>query len=262
MAINLATLAKEIDGVIEYIYPKTVAKIVEFTPTQSVEDKLKELDERLGGIDIDQALTNYYNKSQIKDLVYKPIRIHHVHVSPEVMEVGSTQAVTVYWEADRAPTSMNVDGVPIQIPTATGSKVFTNITNDRTFTVSVTDAGTDTLPPYTDTKATTARFQNGIYWGAATIPPEYNSSFIMTLGGKQLKQSPSGKYEANAGSNQYIFFACPSNFSPIFNVSGFIGGFELVATINYTNVYGHTVAYSIYKTANLNLGHTVFLVFE
>ena len=262
MAINLATLAKEIDGVIEYIYPKTVAKIVEFTPTQSVEDKLNELDQAIKNMDIETALASYYTKTQIKDLIYRPIRVHHVHVSPEVVEAGSTQAMTVYWELDQIPASMNVDGVPITVPTQTGSKVFTNITNDRTFTVSATDFGTDTRAPYTDTKAVTARFMNAVYWGAATIPAEYNSSFVLTLGGKELKPSAAGKYEANPGSNQYIFFACPSNLSPIFNVAGFIGGFELAATINFTNVYGHTVAYTIYKTANKNLGHTVFLVFE
>lgn len=36
MAINKATLAKEIDGVIEYIYPKTSADIVVYDETHSV----------------------------------------------------------------------------------------------------------------------------------------------------------------------------------------------------------------------------------
>ena len=262
MAINFATLGKEINGVIEYIYPKTVAKLVEYSPTQSVEDKLNELNTALNAIDLPTALKSYLTKTEILDLVYRPIRVRHVAVSPEVMEVGSTQAVTVYWECNYKPTSMNVDGVNISMPTQSGSKVFTNITNDRTFTVNVTDSGTENIDPYTDSKAATARFYNGIYWGAATIPAEYNSSFILTLGGKELKPNTVGRYEANPGENQYIFFACPSNHSPVFNVYGFIGGWNLVATINFTNVYGHTVAYSIYKTTNAGLGHIVFTVFE
>ena len=36
MAINKATLAKEIDGVIEYIYPKTSGDIVVYDDTRSV----------------------------------------------------------------------------------------------------------------------------------------------------------------------------------------------------------------------------------
>ena len=261
MAINYATLAKEIDGVIQYIYPKTAAELVEYSATQSVKDKIDEMDTTLRGININQALTSYFTKSEVKDLIYRPIRIRHVHVSPEVMEVGSTQAVTVYWDCDQVPAALNIDGVRIAVPTQSGSKVFTNITNDRTFTVSATDAGTDNINPFTDNKAATAMFFNGIYWGAAKEPAEYNSSFILTLGGKELKPSPAGLYNANPGADQYIYFACPSNFTPIFNAYGFIGGFMVAATINFTNVYAHTVAYTIYRTVNADLGHTAFMVF-
>lgn len=246
---------------IQYIYPKTAAELVEFSSTQSVKDKLDEMDTALKSIDINSALLEYYTKSQIKDLIYRPIHIQHVHISPEVMEAGSVQAVTVYWDINQKPAALNVDGVNISNPSMSGSKVFTNITNDRTFTVSATDAGTDTVDPFTDTKAATAMFFNGIYWGAAAEPAEYNSSFILTLGGKELRPTPAGMYEANPGSNQYIYFACPSNFSPVFNAYGFIGGFDVVATINFTNVYAHTVAYTIYRSTNKNLGRTTFVVF-
>ena len=43
MAINKATIVKEVDGTIEYIYPKTTADIVEYTTDVSVKDKLDEL---------------------------------------------------------------------------------------------------------------------------------------------------------------------------------------------------------------------------
>jgi hypothetical protein len=44
-SVNKATLAKEVDGVVEYIYPKTTADMVEYSDTQTVEDKLKSIDE-------------------------------------------------------------------------------------------------------------------------------------------------------------------------------------------------------------------------
>lgn len=44
MAINKGTLAKEVNGIVEYIYPKTASDIVEYTSTQSVKDKLDSLD--------------------------------------------------------------------------------------------------------------------------------------------------------------------------------------------------------------------------
>ena len=43
MAINKATLAKEIDGVIEYIYPKTSADIVVYDETHSVAAMIENL---------------------------------------------------------------------------------------------------------------------------------------------------------------------------------------------------------------------------
>lgn len=44
MAINKGTLAKEVNGIVEYIYPKTASDIVEYTPAQSVKEKLDSLD--------------------------------------------------------------------------------------------------------------------------------------------------------------------------------------------------------------------------
>lgn len=43
MAITKATLAKEVDGTVEYIYPKTTSDMVEYTPAQTVKDKLDAL---------------------------------------------------------------------------------------------------------------------------------------------------------------------------------------------------------------------------
>ena len=57
MAINKGTLAKEVNGVIEYIYPKTTSEIVEYTPTQSVKDKLDSLDSSASSLS-----TNINNK--------------------------------------------------------------------------------------------------------------------------------------------------------------------------------------------------------
>lgn len=261
MPINYATLAKEHDDVIEYIYPKTAAKIVEYTSTQTVEEALNELNEKVNGINIEGALVNYPTLSQVKDMTYRPISLQSVTVSPDIVEAGSTNAVTVYWTADQVPATMSIDGIPSNPSNQTGSQVFTNIQYDRTFVVSVTDHGTDTIAPYTSTKAATVRFFNGIYFGASTEPYEYTSAFVLTLPTKRLQASPAGSFTVNPGDAQYIFFACPSNFNPIFNVNGFSGGFAVAATINFTNAYGHTIAYTIYRSANANLGNTTVTVF-
>lgn len=48
MVINKGTIAKEINGVVEYVYPKTSADVVEYSSTQSVRDKLNSLSTIVG----------------------------------------------------------------------------------------------------------------------------------------------------------------------------------------------------------------------
>lgn len=50
MAINKATLAKEVDGKIEYIYPKTTADLVEYTAEQTVEQKIQSIDQDITAV--------------------------------------------------------------------------------------------------------------------------------------------------------------------------------------------------------------------
>ena len=70
-SINRATLAKEIDGVIEYIYPKTSADLVEYTDTDNtvmtVEDKLHSINTTTGSLDAN--FSNYYTKTQSNTLL-------------------------------------------------------------------------------------------------------------------------------------------------------------------------------------------------
>jgi hypothetical protein len=47
LAINKATLAKEVDGVVEYIYPKTTADMVEFDTDNTVEDKINSANDEI-----------------------------------------------------------------------------------------------------------------------------------------------------------------------------------------------------------------------
>lgn len=60
MAINKGTIAKEINGIVEYIYPKTSADVVEYSPTQSVKNKLDSL-----GTSIQTNITNTTNLSTV-----------------------------------------------------------------------------------------------------------------------------------------------------------------------------------------------------
>ena len=65
----------------------------------------------------------------------------------------------------------------------------------------------------------------------------------------------------NAGAGKYMFYCFPASYgTPTFNVGGFDGGFELAATIDFTNASGNTTSFVIYKSENANLGSQNIIV--
>jgi len=86
-----------------------------------------------------------------------------------------------------------------------------------------------------------------------------HSSTFSTVSGLQyniLASSYSGNYTINAGLGEYLYFAIPTSFgTPTFYVGGFAGGISLETTNSFTNTYGITTSYSIYKSDNPSLGN-------
>lgn len=62
MAITYATLAREIDGKVEYIYPKTIASLVEYDTVDSVKTKIDKLEQAI--VDVDDRITNVVQNIQ------------------------------------------------------------------------------------------------------------------------------------------------------------------------------------------------------
>ena len=50
MSITRGTLAKNVDGIVQYIYPKTEADLVEFDTNESIKDKIESMDKIIEGI--------------------------------------------------------------------------------------------------------------------------------------------------------------------------------------------------------------------
>lgn len=62
MSIVFGTLAQEVDGKIQYVYPKTDAKIVEYDKSESVKDKLDALIDDINKINA--RITNIVENSE------------------------------------------------------------------------------------------------------------------------------------------------------------------------------------------------------
>ena len=117
------------------------------------------------------------------------------------------------------------------------------------FTLSVNDGKT------TVNKDITFGFKYRRLWGAMEEPAYYSNDFFKQLTSSELADSAKkGEFSVTAGPNQYIYYCIPAIWDdPIFNVGGFDGGFELVATVRYENEYVN-LAYDIYRSDYTNLG--------
>lgn len=191
-------------------------------------------------------------EGQVADLMYKPMVIESFSNNVNTAEMGSTvTAVTLSWSYNKLPEAVTLDGATME-PGATG-KAFTglSIRSNKTWTLKATDErGAEA------TKTTGISFLNGVYYGAAAAPSAIDSSFILSLT-KTLRGTKLSSFTVNAGAGQYIFYCVPKRFGTCsFTVGGFDGGFDLAATVSFTNGSGYTEDYYVYRSTNAGLGNT------
>lgn len=206
---------------------------------------------------LQQLESNYGElKSVVDELLYVPISIDEFKSSVTSAEKGSTVTeTTLSWTLNKDPEAVSIDGVAVEpLESADYTLRDLAITANKKFTMSATD-GKKTV-----TKDASINFYNGVYYGAATVPEAYNSAFMIALGksGKKvLRGSKLTSFTVTAGAGEYIYYCLPVSMGACsFKVGGFDGGFDLVATLAYTNEYGHTEQYYIYRSANAGLGET------
>ena len=252
MAINYATLAKEVSGTIEYIYPKTTASIVEYTAEQTVEEKLQEL--TLADSTASTNLsTNYYNKTEIDDLLYTVITIS-ASISPTIAEQGSSINVVVSWTCDRKPNFLTIDGVAQTVSASSGSTTYSGVIASKTYTVTATDQKANTA-----SATVSITFTNKIYYGSKASGT-INSAFLLSLE-SSLQTTKAKTFTTNVANGHYAWYACPATYgTPSFSVGGFNGGFQLESTFDFTNASGYTTSYKVYRSQNPSLGNTTIVV--
>lgn len=281
MAINKATLAKEIDGTIEYIYPKTVADIVEYDNSEhsnvnivmSVQDKLDELHDGLATFEYQttEKFKKYYTSAEIDDILYKPVTCT-LSASKSVAEIGTSGSLTLTYSITRMTqlTSLVVNGETLTNPdtsrlvmekTFSGSRsvnyasASASVTS-QTFSMSVKDTATTNHSATTATKSVTLRYRYPIYYGiidstTITAAQIVNSS-IMTKVAESSSDNGAGSYTFAANSkNGYLWFCCQSGYSVSFKVNGFTGGFEPAQTVTGVAVNSNiTTSYKCYRSTN------------
>lgn len=227
---------------------------------QDLSDFIDESAEKIDGLETnvsDSSERIRKLESDVADLMYVPIEVTAFSVTPASAEKGQTfNSVSFVWALNKTPQKIAIGSNELA-PTQAGTMALDGleITTNHDWTIVATDErGTQA------SKKATINFYNGVYYGVSAIPEAYDSAFIIALGKsgkKTLRSSKLAGFSVNAGEGKYIFYCLPTSMGLCsFKVGGFDGGFELVATPAYTNEYGHTEAYYIYRSTNAALGET------
>ena len=177
-------------------------------------------------------------------------------------EIGDTVSNPRFtWSYNKAIVNQNLkaggSALPLDDQQAREYAYTGDITSNTTFTI----AGSDNKAK-SCSRTGSFNFKHKRYFGVAEVPAEYNSDFILGLSGKEFCTGRTkSAFSLTAGAGQYYFYCFPATYgTPTFNVGGFDGGFELAATIDFTNASGNTTSFVIWKSENANLGTQSIIV--
>ena len=210
-------------------------------------------DEKLNKIEL--QLLKYANalnehEAILQELLYVPISISSLSLSKSVVEIGDVlSGLVVTWAYNKEDIlSQKFNGLEVRIDDREYTETE-DITSNKTYTLEANDGKNTT------TKSATVKFLNGKYYGVAQ-EGTYDSDFIKGLT-KVLAENKNGNFTVNCGENEFIYFCIPTRFgTPRFSVGGFEGGFFKVDTIEFTNNFGYSENYDIYRSDNSSLGNT------
>ena len=209
-----------------------------------------------------QFLDNYTNpisetivdyKSALDYLLYYDLTITLNTSHTTTVEVGSVLSnVTFNWSYNKSILSQSFNGVSLD-KDVKNFVCTENITNNKTFTLTANDERKQF------SKSITFNFRHGRYWGTSSSTSLTNDD-ILSLN-KELSTNRNKTFTVTANNNEYIYYCYPNSWgTSTFSVGGFVGGFELVSTINFTNINNVTTLYNVYRSTNKSLGNTTVTV--
>jgi hypothetical protein len=169
-----------------------------------------------------------------------------------VPDVGANSVVLT--DTDATPPK-DVTSTPTSFAS---SGTFTKLTygNSITFTLTAHKGAV------TRTAMTTTLWAQKVFWGVSSSGGPYNAAFIAGLTNSALATSRATSFTLTPGITDKIYYAFRSAYgTPTFNVGGFDGGFELIASaVSVTNAHGVTENYDVWRSVQANLGNTTVTV--
>ena len=184
--------------------------------------------------------------------ILNPFDINTFTIDPSIAQIGSTVSVTIRWSYNQDIKTQTINNEEIE--TSLREKTYDLISNNTDYTLKATSNN-----DIDKTKTVSLKFYNGIYYGKSS-DTNYNAQLISSLT-KVLSNSKNRTITVNASDGEYIYYCVPARLGQCnFNVGGFDGGFDKVATIDYMNSNSYTEQYDIYKSTNAGLGNTTITI--
>ncbi len=127
--------------------------------------------------------------------------------------------------------------------------ILANLSSNSTFTLTVDDGQNQVQSNFN------ISFVNRNYFGDAIIPGTIDDTFVKSLQ-SILKANRSHNYIIDAVGAQYNWYCHPSRYgTPTFYANGFEGGWSLITTlVGFTNDFGYSEDYSIWRSDNPDIG--------
>jgi len=111
-------------------------------------------------------------------------------------------------------------------------------------------------------------FRNYLYWGVSAKNSGFTEADIEGLSGSQLTNDHTQSKSINAGSGEYLVWACPASYTNLptgtdyetdgggtgFVFKGMTCAFQTKETVSVTNSAGYTEDYEVYASTLPNLG--------
>lgn len=198
----------------------------------------------------------YINAQEIfDDLLYVPIEITSFSGGATQYELGRLlTSITFNWTINKTVTSQTLAGPPEMTPVVltAGQRSVTvtlaNLSSNATFTLTADDGVTPVDADFN------VSFVNRNYFGDVVIPGLIDSAFVLSLP-SILKANRSHTYTSDAIGTQYNWYCYPTRYgTPTFYAGGFEGGWQLIQTLSFTNNYGYTEDYEIWRSENPDIG--------
>ena len=178
------------------------------------------------------------------EITYKAITItSFTVVGTKTFEKGqSVNSVSLTWTTNTTPSTQKLDGSDVS-----GNSVSVNgpWSSYKSWTLSVTDK-----KGASSSSVTSISFCNRVYFGVSSVTSITND--IIKSFNNELRNNKAVSFSVEAKEGEYVYYCQPTSYGKCSFTdtdTQFPYGFEDPETISFTNAYGYTEDYYVYRSS-------------